>query len=237
MSTLNRHAFDALLILLSLVCTVLMLIASSDPVPHFIELTYAHDLLKQFPTGNQIVFDLSVGVLAGVFIYYLVVRLPDYQRRRRLRANLSASYSSFREDCVAIYLGCFLLSYPAGLPRKLSNQVAFRTYFKEPHAPGQNRWDAVANGLNDYRLRALLVELEILAHEIHFTLSATDVRDQDAFRFLKRLTHIIQRGKNWSTDYEDVKSMMRFLWSLHTGWRWQDGYPDSDPVADVIAAI
>lgn len=237
MRILRKYWFDAVLVALLLLSAVLMLVASTDPVLPSIRGTAAHELLRQFQTGNQIVFDLSVGVLAGIFIYYMVVRIPEYQKRRRLRANLAATYQSFKEDSIAIYLGCFMGSYPPGLPRQLSEQVEFRSFFNEQHTPDQDRWHAVANGLNDYSLKTLLIELEILAQEIHFTLSATDVQDQRAFQFLKRLTHIIHRGKNWTTDYDDVKSLMGFLWSLHTGWSWIDGYPDSDPVAEVIASI
>lgn len=237
MRILRKYVFDAALVALSLLSAALMLVASTDPVLPSIRGTAAHELLRQFQTGNQIVFDLSVGVLTSIFIYYMVVRIPEYDKRRRLRANLASTYQSFKEDSIAIYLGCLMGSYPSGLPRQISDQVEFRSFFKEQHTPDQDRWHAVANGLNDNSLKTLLIELEILAQEIHFTLSATDVQDQRAFQFLKRLTHIIHRGKNWTTDYDDVKSLMGFLWSLHTGWSWIDGYPDSDPVAEVIASI
>lgn len=237
MQLLRKYGFDTGLVALSLLSFVLMLVASPDPVVPSIRGTAANELLMQFQTGNQIIFDLSVGVLASIFIYYLVVHIPEYQKRRRLRANLATTYLSFKEDSIAIYLGCIMGSYPSDLPHRLSDQVEFRSFFKEQHTPDQDRWQAVANGLNDDRLKTLLIELEILAQEIHFTLSATDVQDQRAFQFLKRLTHIIHRGKNWTTDYDDVKSLMGFLWSLHTGWSWIDGYPDSDPVVEVIDSI
>jgi hypothetical protein len=237
MPRLRKHRFDALLISLTLACAVVMLVSSSDPVLPSISGTAAHELLKQFQTGNQIAFDLSVGVLAGVFMYYLVVRVPEQGKRRRLRKNLAETYKSFKEDSIAVYLSCFMSSYPAELPETLSEQTEFRKFFKEQHAPSQDRWHAVANGLDDYRLKALVVELEILMQEIHFTLSAIDIRDHGAFQFLKHLSQIIYRSKNWTTDYDDVKSMMGFLWSLHTGWNWAEGYAESDPIAEMIAAI
>lgn len=73
--------------------------------------------------------------------------------------------------------------------------------------------------------------------EIHFTLGAIEVQDQRAFQFLKALSQVLYRSKNWITDYDNVKSMMRFLWSVRTRWNWIDGYPNTDPVADMIAAI
>jgi hypothetical protein len=232
-----KHRFDAILVVLTFVCAIVMLISSSDPILPFLKGTTAHVLLSQFQTGNQIAFDLSVGLLASVFMYYLVVRVPERSKRRRLRVNLAETYKSFKEDSIAVYLGCFMPSYPGDLPRTLSEQTKFREFFKEQHVPGQDRWHAVANGLNEYRLKLLVVELEILMQEIHFTLSAIDVQDHRSFQFLKRLAKIIYRSKNWTTDYDDVKSLMGFLWSLHAGWSWADGYAESDPVEEVIAAI
>lgn len=234
---IRKHQFDLLLIALTLICVSIMFVSSSDPVLSSIKGTAAHELLKQFQTGNQIAFDLSVGLLAGVFMYYLVVRVPEQSKRRRLRANLLETYKSFKKDSIAVYLGCLMSSYPGELPEDLSEQSEFRKFFQEPHSPGQDRWHAVANGLDEYHLRTLVVELEILMQEIHFTLSAIDVQDHNAFQLLKKLSKIIYRSKNWTTEYDDVKSMMGFLWSLHAGWSWAEGYAESDPVAEMIAAI
>ena len=234
---LSRYTFDVFLTLLALLCICLMLVSSSDPVVSILEGTALHQALGQFQTGNQIAFDLSVGLLASVFMYYLVVRVPELKKRRRIRANLATAYESFKKDSIAVYLRCLEHSYPAELPGTLTSQVAFRDFFKQPFASGQDRWHGVANGLNDDRLRALVIELEILMQEIHFTLSAVDVQDRRAFEFLKRLSQVLYRSKNWTTDYDDVKSMLRFLWSVHTGWSWLDGYADSDPVLEMISAI
>jgi hypothetical protein len=233
----RKYWFDAFLIVLILIFIMIMFLSSSDPIPVFIVGTTTQNLLKQYQSVNPIAFDLSVGFLSGFFMYYLVVRLPEQGKRRRLRANLEKAYKSFKKDSIAIYLGCFMSSYPAGLPMILSERTAFRKFFNEPHGPGQDRWHAVANGLDDYRLKTLVVELEILMQEIHFTLSAIDVEDSGAFQFLKNLSKIIYRSKNWSTEYDDVKSMMRFLWALHSGWDMIEGYPEVDPVAMVIAEI
>ena len=236
-ATIRKHAFDLALSVLALASFVLMLIASTDPVPAFLKGTEAHGLLKQFSTGNQVVFDLAVGVLASLLMYVLVVRVPENSKRRRVKANLAAAYESFKRDSIAIYLGCFMQSYPFELPSQLADQRRFREFFKEPFTDGQTKWDAVANNLTETRLKALVVELEILMTEVHFTLTSIDVQDSRAFGFLKSLARIIYRSKNWTTDYDDVKSLLGFLWSLHTGWNWVTGYAESDPIEQVIAAV
>lgn len=73
--------------------------------------------------------------------------------------------------------------------------------------------------------------------EIQFILGAVDVRDERAFSFFKSLSKVLYRSKNWTTDYDHVKSMLGFLWSLHTGWNWVDGYSENDPVAEMISAV
>ena len=236
-ATIRKHAFDFALSVLALASFVLMLIASTDPVPSLLKGTQLHGLLKQFVTGNQIVFDLAVGILASLLMYVLVVRLPENSKRKRVKANLAAAYESFKRDSIAIYLGCFMQSHPADLPTQLTDQKRFREFFKEPFADGQTKWDAVANNLTETRLKTLVVELEILMNEVHFTLTTIDVQDSRAFGFLKSLSRIIYRSKNWTTEYEDVKSMLEFLWSLHTGWDWVTGYAESDPIERVIAAV
>ncbi len=234
---LRKPSLDWLLIALSLGCVLLMLISSADPLLPALQGTFVRGFLDQFSTGNQIAFDLSVGTLAGVFVYYLVVRLPEYGKRRRVRAHLRTTYESFKRECIAVYLSCFMQSYPAALPDSLSAQEKFKEFFKEQHVPGQTKWDAVANGLNDERVKRLVVELEILMQEIQFVLQSVDVDNERAFGFFKRLSQVMYRSKNWTSDYDDVKSMLRFLWSLHTGWSWVEGYPDTDPVEDTIASI
>jgi hypothetical protein len=42
------------------------------------------------------------------------------------------------------------------------DQDVFRSYFKKDMAPGMSRWDAVANGVNEYWLKEFATEMEIL---------------------------------------------------------------------------
>ena len=193
--------------------------------------------LRPFPTGNQIIFDLSVGVLTSVLMYFLVVRLPERSKRVRVRAGLVSAYESFKQECISVYLACFVNSYPAELPRELLDRNRFREFFKGPYSQDQTKWDAVANGLNDYRVKTLVVELEILMNEIHYTLSAVDVADPKAYAFFKHLSQILYRSKNWSANYDDIKSMLGFLWSVHTGWSPIEGYLQKDVVQDMIDAL
>lgn len=237
MLTIRKFALDALLVALTMICMVLMLIASSDQRPEQLKGTFAQSFFKQFATGNQIIFDLAIGFIAGIFMYYLVVRLPEYGKRRRLRSHLKSTYESFKQECIVVYLSCFMLSYPAKLPSELLDRDKFKAFFKESYTASQTKWDAVANGLNDERLKLLIVELEILLQEIQFTLGSIDVRNEKSFAYFKSMSRVLYRSKNWTTDYDHVKSILGFLWPLHTGWNWVSGYTEEDQVAIMISAI
>ena len=96
---------------------------------------------------------------------------------------------------------------------------------------------AVLNGLDDLLVKSLVVELEILAAEVQYTLTVIDIEDEDAFAFLKRLTEILYRHRNWTPDYDDVKQLSGFMWFVYTGWSVIDGYTEKDIIADMISAI
>jgi hypothetical protein len=52
----------------------------------------------------EISYDLAVGALITLFFYLLVVRLPDYQRRQRLKKSLERHCKAFRKDCIQIMM-------------------------------------------------------------------------------------------------------------------------------------
>ena len=207
----RNHKLDWFLVALSLVCVTVMVIASEDRLPMELKGTRAGSLLLQFPTGNQIAFNLAVGIISAVLMFFLVVRIPERTKRLRVRRNLAVAYESFKEASIAVFLSAIHSSYPAELPRELKNHQKFKEYFSQPFVPGQDRWHGVANGLDEYKIRTLVVEVEVFMNELHYTLAAIDVKEPKAFELLKRLSHILYRSKNWSTEYDDVKGMHGFI--------------------------
>ena len=233
----RNHKLDWFLVALTVACAAAMVVTSEDRLPASLKGTAAGSLLLQLPTGNQIVFNLSVGLIASVLMFFLVVRVPEHTKRLRVRRNLSVAYDSFKEASIAVFLSAINKSYSTELLQELKVQEKFKEYFSEPFASGQTRWDGVANGLDDYKIRTLVVEVEVFMNELHYTLAAIDVREPKAFELLKRLSHILYRSKNWSTEYDDVKGMLGFMWSLHTGWDWATGYRSTDLISETIAAV
>lgn len=223
---------------LFVVSAFLMLKSSNDQPLSSLRGTVADLLISPFSTGNQIIFDLSVGIIVSLLIYVLVVWVPERSKHNRIRRNLEHHYELFKEGCITVFLSALQQPYDPELISRLKDRVQFREYFKEKVSPDQNRWHAVLNGLNQYMVKNLIVELEILMAEVHFTLNAIDVDNQEAFAFLKRLAQVLYRVRNWSLqDDDELKQLSQFMWSVHSGWSVIEGYLEKDVIAEMIEAI
>jgi|APLak6261666328_1056055.scaffolds.fasta_scaffold00156_10 hypothetical protein len=234
---LRRNTLDVALLILCAVSIIVMLKASTDPFLDWAKNSWIQPILSPFPTGNQIAFDVSVGVLVSLFVYTLVVRIPERAKRRRLKANLHRQYSNLKEECIVNFLFACKSSANLDLVKQLKDQEAFKRYFKEMVTPDQERWHAVLNGMDDQRVAAFVQELSIFRRELEFTLTAIDIDDPQVFAFLRDLTRALHRTGDWSSGYDEIKPMSQFLWSMHTGWDWVHGYTGKDAIADMIDAI
>lgn len=76
----GRHPLLGLLFLVSVVLTIK---SSSDDLPRWLRGTRPESWLLQFSTGNQNIHDIAVGIMVSLFIYLLVVRLPERDKRKR----------------------------------------------------------------------------------------------------------------------------------------------------------
>jgi len=187
---------------------------------------------------NKIIYDLAVGALISVLFYWLVVWLPDYQRRQRLKRGLKRHYRSFRQDCIEIMLLVADGSYSGGFPESLLQQDKFKDYFKQTVPPGdRNRWDQFLNKLDPHYLRELLTRMEIFRDEIAFVLNNADIPKDEPFDFLKRLSAAIYSMKDVTLGYDETKPLAGFLWTVFTGWDWITGYRKEDIVEKMLNSI
>ena len=127
--------------------------------------------------------------------------------------------------------------YDSELLEKLTEQSEFREYFNEYISDDQTRWHAVFNGLDEYLMKKLLVELEILLHEVTFVLSNVYINDENVFSFFKRLSQSVYKMRNMTLEYSDLKSLTSFLWQIFAGWSSIDGYRDEEIVKVMIEKI
>lgn len=234
--TIRIKKLSIFLWLLGAVSVFYALKASNEPILTVLKNTCIVSLLQQFETGNSIIFNLSIGyIISGIF-YILVVWLPSWQRRRLIKENFEKQYFSFKEDAISIFLDASERGHDSHLPSRLTDQAAFKDYFKKS-INGIQKWDAVHNGLNEILLKDLLVELEIFMNEVAFVLNNVHIDDQNVFSFFKQLSQAVYRLKNSTLEYDDVKRLLGFLWELFAGWSFIDGYREDDIVKTMIKKI
>ena len=214
--------------------------AGTDPMPSIFKDTWVDYLFEPFATGNSIIFGLSIGFLVSMFFYLLVVWYPEKRKKLITKHNLEETYRFFKNSTIHILMSASANGgggYHAELLDKLTDQNEFRKYFEEYFSEDQNRWHAVSNGLNEYLLKQLLVELEILLHEVSFVLSNIYINDENVFSFFKRLSQSVYKLKNSTLDYDDIKSLTSFLWQVFAGWSFIDGYRDKEIMRVMIDKI
>lgn len=237
LALLRRNTLDLSLWLLFAVSLFLMLKSSTDPRPEFIKGTPAEGLLKPFSSGNQITFDVTVGVIVSLFVYVLVVRLPAWQKKLRLKKHLLRSYDDLKEQCLTHFLWACSEPAESALIDRLKSQEEFRKFFEQPVSPDQNRWHAVLNGLTEDYVNSLLRELDLFRRELDYALTSVEVSDDKVFSLHRNLTQVLQRSRYWSDREDQLKPLCQFMWSVFTGWSFVTGYTGRDHVHEMIRAI
>jgi hypothetical protein len=186
---------------------------------------------------NKIFYDLAIGYLITLVFYLLVVRLPEYERRQRLKRSLERHYKFFREDCIQIMLLVADGSVGDPDPETLMQQDKFREYFSENVMPSRTRWDEFQNKLDQYYLSELRIHLEILREELSFVLNNIDIPKDEPFEFVKGLSAAIYSKKDVTLGYDETKPLALFLWNVFAGFDWITGYRKEDIVKKMIEAI
>ncbi|MBI0427106.1 hypothetical protein [Psychrobacter sp. NG27] len=184
---------------------------------------------------GSMINSLSVGFVVSSIFYFLVVYMPEYKRRKMLHESLKSQYLQFKISCINTFL-IISNSQEHSDKEELLNLTEFRRYFKKENKNGENRWGAVANSLQDseYYLREVIYYLQMLNEEIRYTRNSINLNDPEVFEFLNRLSQLIARMESTEREYDDIKSLCGFLWSIFTGWDWAKGYSESDIIKDII---
>lgn len=234
-----KQPLDIALIVIAVVSTAALFLAHEDP--------FVRDAvcakIKFCPTitnakaWNKIFYDLAAGALVSLIFYVLIVRVPDYQRRRRYKKSFAHQYQNFREDCIGLMLGVADRTYEWGKQRDLLDQKKFRAYFDEWVTSDQTRWHRFLNNLDEYNLKEIVKRMEIFRGEIAFILNNVDISSDEPFEFLKRLSTAIYSMQDKTTDHDDTKSLGGFLWGLFAGFDIITGYRERDIIQEMIEAI
>lgn len=149
---------------------------------------------------EKIAYDLGIGSIVTLFFYWLVVRIPENVKRRRIRNSFARHFREFKEDAISTMLMVTDGTYTYGFHQELFDQTKFRDYFQQQVGQGQDRWDSLHNKMSDYALNELLTQLEVLRGEIMFTMGAIDIDDKRVLEFMKRLSATIVKMRQTTLD-------------------------------------
>jgi hypothetical protein len=233
-----RRPLDLGLGVLFAISAALILIAHEDPFAR--DWLCANVLCPELPHAKawrKTTYDLAVASMVSLIFYGLVVRLPEYQRRQRIKQSLAGGYQRFKENCINVMLGVADGSYGADLPETLIEQEKFRAYFKEQVSASQERWGVFLDNLDEGNLRELMTQLEIFRDEIVLVLGTTDIPRDEPFEFLKRLSAAIRSMRDTTLGYDQTKLFARFLWEVFAGWDRITGYRKGDIIKEMIESI
>ena len=185
--------------------------------------------------ATKYVHTLSTGLLLSSVFFYLVVYLPDWKRRQIVVRNFVQEYDRTKLSLINKFL---ILSDSQEYPDRenLLVKEEFRRYFKGTNDKGEDRWSAIANGLqsNEFYLREVIFDLRLLNDEIRFYRSILPIQDAELFQFLNRLSQAISSVELTQPDYDETKSFCRFLWQLFTGYNFVDGYSRAGYIDEMI---
>jgi hypothetical protein len=216
----------------------LMTVASSDPLAAWIAKARFVPAFLQFQTGNEIIFNLSAGVISAVLMFYLLVRVPAYEQKKRIRDHLLETYLQYKQEVIYIFLGILHGIIEPELADKLMSAPDFKDYFKAPSGvDSQDRTHYIMNNIEEHHLKRIKLESEILHNELQYALTRIDIQDSELHAFTRRITKSLLRTKNWNLSYDGVEEVLGFYWQLFAGWSFVSGYQGSDPLEDRIRRL
>jgi hypothetical protein len=185
------------------------------------------------------VFEFSLGTALSIVFYWLLVKLPENTKRRRLRKYLNASYHAFRREMTIQFLfasgqGSVAL---ASLDN-LSTQEGFKNHFKKPSENVEgNKWHDVQNNITVRQLDDIGIATSIFRDDLAYVLNNSDIAHERTFQMLQRLTKATSYRNFSSKDYEDQKSLFGLYWEIMAGWDPIRGYPKVDVILTMISRI
>ncbi|EGQ8277481.1 hypothetical protein GT901_23970 [Vibrio parahaemolyticus] len=217
MNRLNRA-----LVVISFVCLFLVLKTSDEPVVFEGELSQF--FFGQFSQGNSILFNLTSGLLISIWFYFLVVFVPDFQKKQRVKKHFIMQYYEFRKQVIAHILETCQESYDSELLMELINPNEFKTYFDEKIEPSKTRWHVFINNADSTVIQSILSEFIAFKEATLYLLSKMDIENENVHSFLHNFNTITTVLVNTSVDdYDSMKVFSSYLRDVFAGFNFSTG--------------
>jgi len=189
-------------------------------------------------------FDLNdrtrsqANILISIWFYFLVVYIPDVQRKKRVKKHFVMQYSEFRKQVITHILGACRESYDSALPNTLMEPKEFKRYFNEMVRYDQTRWDVFMDNSDATVIGYILAEFIAFKEAIVYLLSKVDVEDEELHAFLHRFNTITTTLVNTNADdYDSKKVFSSYLRDMFAGFSWIEGSRDDDRIGKMFEKI
>ncbi|MCE7518708.1 hypothetical protein LZG37_11225 [Halomonas titanicae] len=178
---------------------------------------------EKFKVGNEIVFNVSCGMLVSIWFYFLVVYMPDRFRKNRIKRNFISQYREFRKQVVVHILNDSKEPYSNSFLDVLMDVKEFKVFFHKRIKEDQNRWYIFRSNVTNESLGDILLEFEAFQDAITILLINVDIQDEEVFSFLHRIrkVSIIQKNVN-ANDYFSFERVSKLLWEMLAGYSWKE---------------
>ncbi|ENX3946294.1 hypothetical protein ACFO1C_001620 [Photobacterium damselae] len=217
-------SFNKGLLFLSFLCLLLVLKSSEERL--LLESTGL--IFQQFKLGNDIIFNLSCGMLISIWFYFLVVWLPEKKNKNRVKTHFIFQYTEFKRNLIMHIVRACREPCCSDLLDSLIVNQAFKSYFKEKVTIDQDRWHVFLNNLDKDLLNDILHEFEAFQYATSYLLGSVQVDDDEVFSFLHRINTISITLKGVSVEDDSIKRLSRLLWEILAGFSGNNGYQDYD---------
>jgi hypothetical protein len=234
-----KRWIDGILLLLFLVSVGAVVLGMDDPFArHWIcERIRSCPAVRNADAWKKLIYDLGVAGLTSLVFYVLLVRLPEFERRNRIKRSFRDQYRRFKQDCISTIVGVVEGTYDTRMIDELLDQKKFREYFNQEVSDRHTKWHVFLKQLREHHLSDLLIAMEIFRGEVLFVLNNTDVANDETLGFLKRLSGAIFSFQQQTTlEYDSTKRLGTFLWEVLAGWSGE-GYQEEDVVEKMIRSI
>lgn len=177
---------------------------------------------------DTVLTNLSTGYAVSVFFYFLVVRIPEKRKNRRLIANFERQYEILKRDCLVVILGISERCLDSEQIEKLTSPKEFSEYAKP------EKWYDFLNGVESGHIDEFKHHIRVFREELQMLLSSIDVADDKLFERFKNISIWSAQMELRTDDYDDVKSWGRFLYELLADWSPIDGKHEKGIVGELI---
>ncbi|TXD97928.1 hypothetical protein ES754_02935 [Psychrobacter frigidicola] len=215
------------LLVMGLLC-IFLLIKSSGEV---VEISGIRYIFQGFNFGNTMIFTLSSGMLVSIWFYFLVVYLPQNQKKKRVKANFLSQYIEFRRQLILHILNTYNkgnISESYVDTDLLIDSDKFKAYFKEYVTESQNRWHVFLNNLDEEALAEILIEFEAFKEAVSYLLNNVEIENNNIFSFLHNFNAISISLKNTKLYDDRDKQFARLLWEILASFSFMGGYQENN---------